>query len=203
MPLLFTTPSGEAFELTLEELNVRLVYLITTSHMADETCPKPSVPGLELPMLAQHAGASTFDSNGEASITPPLQTSTAQSPHSLSCASSSPLIEILTPDELLRKTSPDPSHTPTSPSRPGRRDGSKACSFVKVSMAYNEYGELMEECKLQHHPTPDKLSVTQLLRVIRKKFHHNVNARTKVHSTAHHAFIYSSCVFRTLANEVT
>jgi hypothetical protein len=30
-------------------------------------------------------------------------------------------------------------------------------------MAYDEYGELVEERKLRHHPTPDELSITQLL----------------------------------------
>ena len=176
MPLLFTTPRREVFELTPEELNARSVHSTRISHMEDEISPKISVPELEQPMLPKHAGPSPFDGNAEAATTPPLQISTTRSPHSLSCPSSSSLIEILTPDELLRKNNPGPPQTPTSPSKSGRRDGIKPRSFVKVAMTYNKYGELVEESKLRHHPTPDELSVTQLLRVIRKKFHHDVSA---------------------------
>jgi hypothetical protein len=42
-------------------------------------------------------------------------------------------------------------------------------------MAYDKYGELVEESKLRHHQTPNELSATPLLRVITKKLYHQVN----------------------------
>ncbi len=144
---------------------------------------KPPAPEMNLPIrpLPKSGGPGPLDGTTEAAAaTPsPLSTPTEQSPHRQSCRSASPLIEILNPDELAHKNAPNPRRattTPvTSPIRPGRRDGTRPRSLVKVAMAYNEYGELVEEIKLQHHPTPNELSITQLLRVIRKKFHHTVS----------------------------
>jgi hypothetical protein len=175
MPLLFTTPTGEVFELTSEELPTGLKHTVFTADENNEATSRTSVTELELSLLPEQAGPSPLDGSADASTAPPAQTSTPRGPHRLCCRSASPLIEILTPDELLRKNSPDSPPTPTSPGKPGRCDGSKPRSFVKAAMAYDEYGELVEESKLRHHPTPNELSVTQLLRAIRKKFHHQVN----------------------------
>jgi len=132
---------------------------------------------MKLPLLPKHSSPTPLDGTTESpAALVPVSTSTEQSPHSLSCGSASPLIEILQPDELARINTTNPPRPPRSPVKPGRRDGSRPRSLVKVSMVYNEYGELVEENKLQHHPTPDELNTTQLLRVIRKKFHHTVSA---------------------------
>jgi hypothetical protein len=44
-------------------------------------------------------------------------------------------------------------------------------------MVYNEYGELVDERTLKHRPSPSELSVVQILRVIRKAYHHQVRKR--------------------------
>jgi len=183
MPLIFTTPTGEVFELTPETLPSHILHSIMLTDTYNPADFKPLAPEMNLPIrpLPKSGGPGPLDGTTEgATATPsPSSTPTEQSPHRQSCGSASPLIEILNPDELAHKNAPNPRRaatTPvTSPIRPGRRDGTRPRSLVKVAMAYNEYGELMEEIKLQHHPTPDELSITQLLRVIRKKFHHTVS----------------------------
>jgi hypothetical protein len=56
----------------------------------------------------------------------------------------------------------------------GRNSKSKP-SLVTVTMVYNEYGELVDERTLRKSPKPEDLSVTQLLRVIKKAYHHDVS----------------------------
>ncbi|PMD43585.1 hypothetical protein L207DRAFT_300657 [Hyaloscypha variabilis F] len=189
MPLIFTTPTGEVFELTPETLPSHILHSIMLTDTYNPADFKPLAPEMNLPIrpLPKSGGPGPLDGTTEAATaTPsPSSTPTEQSPHRQSCGSASPLIEILNPDELAHKNAPNPRRaatTPvTSPIRPGRRDGTRPRSLVKVAMAYNEYGELMEEIKLQHHPTPDELSITQLLRVIRKKFHHTLREKiTKI-----------------------
>jgi hypothetical protein len=128
-------------------------------------------------MLATDLDPIGLDGSADAAPTAPPQNSTSKSYRSLSCRSCPPLIEILTTEEILRRNSSDPPQTPGSPSKPGGRDGNKPCVFVKVAMAYDEYGQLVEESKLRHHPTTDELSLTHKLRVIKKKFHHEVRSR--------------------------
>jgi hypothetical protein len=43
-------------------------------------------------------------------------------------------------------------------------------------MVYNEYGELVEESTLNQSPESTDMSVPQLLRVIKKGYHHDVSS---------------------------
>lgn len=176
-PILFTTPTGGIFELTLDELPSHPIHSTTATAMDGENSTETQE--FQLP---KHDNPGSLDGTRDSVTSPPLQVCTAQRSHSQSCVSSSPLIEILSPEELLRKNTPDTPQSPTSPSRRGRRDGSRPRYSVKVTMEYNEYGELVEESTLRHHPTPGELSVTQLLRTIRKRFHHEVSLSARSRS---------------------
>jgi len=167
MPLLFTSPTAEVLELTPESL---------TGEIDDPVNVDVTATQMDLTLLPKHSSPASLDGITELPATPPpISTSTEQIPHSQSCGGASTLIEILKQDGLARMNTTNPSPRAKSPVRPERRDGSRPRSLVKVAMAYNEYGELVEESKLQYHPTPDELSTTQLLRVIMKKFHHTVS----------------------------
>ena len=172
MTLLFTTPSGEILEMTPEELSFCSIYSTKKSSTEDEPCNE-----LELPMLPTNPDTIGLDGSADAAPTPPLQNSISKSYRSLSCRSCPPLIEILTPEEILRRNSSNPPQTPGSQNKPGGRDGNKSRVFIKVAMVYDEYGQLVEESKLRYHPTTDELSLTHKLRVIKKKFHHEVSPR--------------------------
>lgn len=145
--------------------------------MEDDFCNE-----LELPMLGKNLNPIGLVGSADGAPTPPPQKSKSRTYRSLSCRSCPPRIEILTPEEILRGNSSDPPQTPGSPSKPGGRDENKPRVFVKVAMAYDEYGQLVEESKLRHHPTTDELNLTHKLRVIKKKFHHEV--RPNPNSTA-------------------
>lgn len=87
-----------------------------------------------------------------------------------SCGSSPALIQIVTPEELEQSTSlnQDRSESSSSTSPPIDQDTGV--------MVYNEYGELINESTL-HIPTrPQDMTVTQLIRVINKAYHHDVSA---------------------------
>lgn len=96
------------------------------------------------------------------------------------CGSSSPLIEVIPPEELKDSS---PSKLLISKEHPLSRlakKDSRLKSSVKVCMVYNEYGELVDERTLKHHPKPSELSVIQILRVIRKAYHHQVRKRLSI-----------------------
>src|SRR5450756_1551520 len=114
IPSLFTTTTGEVFELTPEELSTGFMHTMVTADENNEGPSKTSVTELKLPLRPKYAGPNPLDGSADASTTPPAQISTPQSPRSLSCGSASPLIEILTPAELLRKNSLDSPQSPTS-----------------------------------------------------------------------------------------
>ena len=100
-----------------------------------------------------------------------------------SCGSSSTLIAVVNSEDLPDKTlavealDPEP---PRNRSPSPRRGGSTRSSsdIAKASMVYNEYGELVSAQSLLIPPTPSELSVTQILRVIKKAYHHDVSIRT-------------------------
>jgi hypothetical protein len=138
----------------------------------DEVPSEATATEVELPILTKCGGPSPLDGSVDATGSLPPQASAKEAPQSLFCGSSSPLIKIVTIDELHNKYTAD---TPPAPANGLRRHGSKCRSIVKAPMAYNEYGELVEESTLRRHPTTDELNVTQLLRVIKKGAHHAVS----------------------------
>jgi hypothetical protein len=94
---------------------------------------------------------------------------------STSCRSLSPLIKITTKDEMSSvKKSPMVTveeiafSTTMCESIPSKR------SLIMVEMVYNEWGELVDERSLKTPPKSEDLSSTQLLRVIKKAYHHDV-----------------------------
>ncbi|KAI9049289.1 hypothetical protein LZ554_007135 [Drepanopeziza brunnea f. sp. 'monogermtubi'] len=106
-----------------------------------------------------------------------------------SCGSTNPLIEIVGPDELPKRAPATPPRLPPQPSveyllsrkkQTGKRSLGKkgniqsVANLTTVSMVYNQYGELVEERELHVSPKSEDLNVTQLLRVIRKAYHHEL-----------------------------
>lgn len=109
-------------------------------------------------------------------------TSTTKSPPSLKSTPStshcgpSRLIEVVSQEDLTKLSSSSSDEAMAISSNPrGHRDSDPA-PLIKVPMDYNEYGELVPVTSLSRHPTTDELNVTHLLRVIKKRFHHEVSA---------------------------
>ena len=96
-----------------------------------------------------------------------------------SCASTSPLIKIISHDHPFVETSPPPSLKLNSPGEPSiqypKHDFGQKESLKSNTMVYNEYGELVEEDSLRQNLKTENLNVTQLLRVIKKGYHHDVS----------------------------
>lgn len=90
-----------------------------------------------------------------------------------SCRSTSPLIRIISPEEMEQKAAVKTSLSRSPGKSPKRKP---ADDYVMVKMAYNEYGELVDELWLNKEPDSESLNVTQLLRTIKKRFHHDVSA---------------------------
>jgi hypothetical protein len=178
MSLLFTTPTGEIVELTQEEVSSGIAPSSAPAHDKDETSSKALVMKLDYPIQTRYSSLSLLDGSADSAVSPAPLISPMSAHSSSSCGSSSALIEIVTPGELRKytKKTPQPS---TITKQLDTRKGSKSRSLVKVAMAYDEYGELVEERKLRHHPTPDELSITQLLRMIKKKVHHEVSTQLR------------------------
>jgi hypothetical protein len=84
---------------------------VFTADENNEATSRTSITELELSLLPKQADPSPLDGSADASTAPPAQTSTLQGPHRQCCGSASLLIEILTPDEMLRKSSPDSPQT--------------------------------------------------------------------------------------------
>lgn len=114
-----------------------------------------------------------FDNTHLSSVTkspPSLKSS------STSCGDPSRLIEVVCQEELPKLSSKGSDETLAAPTGPRGHRRSNPPPLIKVPMDYNEYGELVPVSSLSRHPTADELNVTQLLRVIKKRFHHEVGA---------------------------
>lgn len=87
-----------------------------------------------------------------------------------SCGSSPALIQIVTQEELEQSTASNPTRSePSSSTNPPIDQDTGA-------MVYNEYGELVDENTLHTPQIPQDMTVTQLIRVINKAYHHDVSA---------------------------
>jgi hypothetical protein len=94
-----------------------------------------------------------------------------------SCASSHPLIKIVSLDELIKATtpiSPSPKLLATPPAKHGSRRTSAQAAVV--SMVYNEYGELVGPESLNKAPVASELTTTGILRILKKAYHHHVSS---------------------------
>ncbi|CZR59317.1 uncharacterized protein PAC_09209 [Phialocephala subalpina] len=156
MPLLFTSLEGEILEIQPEDLPPTSSLHPANAGATTSTKLLPQPGTFDLPIR-------TLDGSN--------------SPASQRSHCGSPLIEFVTPDKLPLKSSP-----PRRSRYPGpyhRRTGSLGhrSTGVKAPMVYNEYGELVPEATVNQSPTPGQLSVTQLLRVIKKAYHHDLRDR--------------------------
>lgn len=102
-------------------------------------------------------------------------------PRSSSCGSSSPLIKIVPLKELQQLTSkmfqPETTEAPiteTSTTVPSQLSREQISKLVKVVMAYNQWGELVDEGTLHQPVKSEDLTITQIIRSIMKSYHHDV-----------------------------
>lgn len=96
----------------------------------------------------------------------------------VSCVSTSPPVEIVSRKDLPNHpVTPVYQHRSISlPATPGPISKCKAdSSLIRVNFVYNEYGELVDEALIRQHQTTDQLTVTQILRLIKKQYHHEVS----------------------------
>lgn len=102
-------------------------------------------------------------------------------PRSSSCCGSSPLIKIVTVDELQQLTTkmfqpkiPEVAVAEIVTTVPSHQSSESISKFVKVVMSYNEWGELVDERNLHQPAKSEDLTVTQIIRSIKKSYHHDV-----------------------------
>jgi hypothetical protein len=168
-PLVFTSQTGESFELKLEDvptgcpLSSKYISTRSTDQKDEQSFPFPGrVDG------TVKLSSSSF----------PLRPK--QSHHrETSCASSSPLIAVVDvvdlPDKIFVVEALDSSPSRNRPPSPRSLGKVKSGTYIAVaSMVYNEYGELVDAQSLLSPPTPSELNVTQILRVIKKAHYHDV-----------------------------
>jgi hypothetical protein len=111
------------------------------------------------------------------------------------CHSCCPLIRIVSKEE--RQVNPTANGTVslvTSEQGTIKGDGSRTEGLIDSKMVYNEYGELVEESSLKQSPESTDLSVTQLLRVIKKGYHHEVSISPLLTTPRHTSFCLSLSV---------
>ena|SRR6187402_473506 len=168
MPELFTTHTGEVFEMSAEELT-KVSAQSQTSSVDQSSITTINMAPINLSDPHGLDGSVHLDapSASDPSISAPR--------HVSRCGSSNPLLEIVDPENLPKKPA-SPPRPPTQHLLTNKRGTRHNSNTITVSMLYNEYGELVYEKDLQHHPTPDELTVTQLLRVIKKAYHHEACA---------------------------
>jgi len=173
-PLLFTTATGEVFE------------------MASPAASAASSPPFATPASDLESPSDYFDApraldgiddakhscciiaSETANPEPSKPTDIVCNP---SCSSARPLIKIVSLDDLIKATtaiSPSPKLVITPFAKNDTRRTSAQAAVV--SMVYNEYGELVDPEKLRTPPIASKLTTTGILRVFKKAFHHYVSS---------------------------
>lgn len=169
MPLLFTTVDGKVFELDTKELPPSS-YLHPDNAEPTTTPTNPAQGAPEQLNLA----IPTLDGPSSNSSSSP------RSPRTPRSRCGTPLIEIIAADKMpvrvlqpvLRKGSHHKRHIRTNSGIAAGHDN----TGVKVPMRYNEYGELVPASIIDENPVSEELNVTQLLRVIKKAYHHDVRS---------------------------
>ncbi len=174
MPDLFTANTGEACELPTA-CDRHHSALDDFLRNIDSTSIPIRVVEPPDPILISQDGTTDDPRERSTSVT-----DTSNLNRQTSCSTPSPLIKIVNEIEFQKATS-TPTRLPNNPashplSKKGCRSGSikSVANLVTVSMVYNEYGELVKEKDAQVSLKSDELSVTQLLRVIKKAYHHEV-----------------------------
>lgn len=189
MPDLFTTHTGEVFSLEIPTTCERHNSVSASDYPSNIDGPSLPIHSFASQNLTIPDLDSTFDVH-DPSAPPTLNTNTSTPVYKrrTSCGSTNPLIEIVDSDDLSKRhdaqdettaANSDPMNPASQPisNKYTRRRSSveDVLSLVNVKMVYNEYGEVVEEKDLNVRPQSDVLSVKQLLRVIKKAYHHEVS----------------------------
>ncbi|APA08227.1 predicted protein [Sclerotinia sclerotiorum 1980 UF-70] len=175
-PLVFTSHTGRVFQVDIDEilpLSPKHGRSNSIVSIVELRASSPSPPGL--PLLGG------FDGHGsENPQCPKIEPSHHRSRPS---CGGSPLISISTPGQLSQEMS-NLSIQSSSPRKKQAQNSlcddfeeNEEFDVCRAYMVYNEYGELVDaHSHLQTRNTQD-LSVTEILRLIRKAYHHDFRAR--------------------------
>jgi hypothetical protein len=165
MPLLFTTVDGEVFELDPKDLP-------PTSHLHPDNVLPPTTPIEPTQAAPEHLTPAIRTLDGPSS-------NPSSSPRSPRSRCGTPLIEIIAADKMPIKALQPVFRKGTHHKHYVRTNSGIAAGHgstgVKVPMRYNEYGELVPASTIDENPVSEDLTVTQLLRVIKKAYHHDVS----------------------------
>lgn len=171
-PLLFTTATGETFEIDVPEsatpCSPSPLFATPSSDIDDYFDAQRSLDGNDDPKASQ------------ISVLTQLELPEWSKPISFvsdpSCASSHPLIKIVSLDDLVRATAAI-SPSPKVLDVPGAKKGSRRTSAqaALVSMVYNEYGELVDPETLRRAPVVSELTTTGILRILKRAYHQHVS----------------------------
>jgi hypothetical protein len=147
-----------------EGVTIRTKSIVTSDTSGDEMI-LPILPGP--PIAPYHEASSTPQA---------LQSFCHRQPPAPGCPNCRPLIKIVSKEEREANPTANGTVSPvTAEQGSTKRDRSRTEGLIDPKMVYNEYGELVEESSLDNSPEPTDLSVTQLLRVIKKDYHHDVS----------------------------
>jgi hypothetical protein len=180
MPALFTMPIGEIFKLSAAEFVATFPFTPITANKDPIITPTVEMTS---PVLAIKQRTRDVDGPMDLEAVPALFLPEAfPTPvRDPSCASSTPLIEIVSPEQLVfRQTVISTPPRSRSPEQASRRLGAPSASraradTLKVTTVYNEYGELVNVGVAHRQPAPSELNVTQLLRLIKKAYRHEAS----------------------------
>ena len=175
---LLTLPTGEIFTLSPAEFTATFTQTQILSSLPVE---KSAMDATDKETFVFRTRTMEIDGSGDSEPVSPITVREITPPPRLnsrretSCASCSPAIETLTVTELLAR---EAAFSPPSPERVPRGLGARRQSRADVllqSMVYNDYGELVNAADARRDPEPDRLNVTQLLRLVNKAYRHDVS----------------------------
>ena len=177
-PLLPTPHNGETFEVKAELMEHSHVSLAhsTSSITVPILSRSPSFKFPSSPSCLHNIGlfdeASSLHSPGsfDGASSQPCN-SPLRRQNSFGCTTSSPLANVVDSDDIPERK----KESPTRRRRCANMSDRGPCENVHKSwMDYNEYGELVDVETLLNPPTVKDLSTTQILRLIKKAYHHDV-----------------------------
>ncbi|KAI9646813.1 hypothetical protein NHQ30_004812 [Ciborinia camelliae] len=174
IPLVFTSHTGRVFQVGIDEIQQLSPKHGKSNSIASIVELRASSPS---PSPSNVPGLGGFDGHGPE--TPQLPRILSSHHRKRSSCGGSPLISFTTPNQLNEAIANLSIQSSSSPRKPENSlcDDFEDFDICKADMVYNEYGELVDAHSHLQAQNTAELSVTEVLRLIRKAYHHDFRAR--------------------------